>query len=147
VTTAAGSGAASYSTGGGGVVLEHHYGATLLSCLLTGRPGPELGDNADLVAVRFQAVSPVDDLMLTGRMPDGSERLVSIGVERGLDELREASTRVGRKDWLTMLNGAMFSLTVNDLVPQHVVQGAFQMLISGVGHIFGVGGPPPVITA
>lgn len=76
--------ATSYATGGGGTVLEHRYGAILLCNLLTGDPTPELGDDAIPVSVRFQAsaISPVDDLVVAGRTPDGGERRVSIGVRR-----------------------------------------------------------------
>jgi hypothetical protein len=76
--------ASPYATGGGGTGLEHRYGAVLLACLLTGDPVPELGDNATPVSVQFQAsvVSPVDDLLVVGRTPDGGERRVSIGVRR-----------------------------------------------------------------
>jgi hypothetical protein len=80
----AGSAAASYSTGGGGVVLEHQYGATLLATLLTGDPLPELGDDVTPIVARFQAsaVSAVDDLLISGRTPDGGVRQVSVGVRR-----------------------------------------------------------------
>jgi hypothetical protein len=76
--------AAPYATGGGGTVLEHRYGAVLLACLLVGDPVTELGDDATPVSVRFQAsaVSPVDDLLVVGRTPDGGERRASIGVRR-----------------------------------------------------------------
>ena len=75
---------APYSTGGGGVVLEHRYGACLLASLLTGDPLTELGTDVAPVAVRFQAsaVSPVDDLVASGRTPDGTQRKVSIGLRR-----------------------------------------------------------------
>jgi hypothetical protein len=77
-------GSTPYSTGGGGTVLEHVYGATLLGDLLTGDPVPMLGDDAVPVSVRFQASaeSPVDDLLVSGRTPDGGERRVAIGVRR-----------------------------------------------------------------
>jgi hypothetical protein len=77
-------GAAPYATGGGGTVLEHRYGAVLLSSLLAGDPVTELGDDAVQVSVRFQAgaISPVDDLLVTGQTPDGMQRWVSIGVRR-----------------------------------------------------------------
>lgn len=77
-------GAAPYATGGGGTVLEHRYGAVLLSSLLTGDPVTELGDDTVPVSVRFQAgaISPVDDLLITGYTPDGMQRTVSIGVRR-----------------------------------------------------------------
>lgn len=91
-------GASPYATGGGGTVLEHRYGAVLLACLLTGDPVTELGDDATPVAVRFQAsaVSPVDDLLVTGLTPDGGERKVSIGVRRapGLVPSDDASARL-----------------------------------------------------
>ena len=80
----AGSAAALYSVGGGGVVLEHQYGATLLASLLTADPLPELGDEVAPAVVRFQAsaVSAVDDLLISGRTPDGGTRQVSVGVRR-----------------------------------------------------------------
>lgn len=73
-----------YATGGGGTVLEHRYGAVLLAHLLTGDPIPGLGDAVSPEMVRFQAsaVSPVDDLLVVGRTPDGRERRLSIGVRR-----------------------------------------------------------------
>jgi hypothetical protein len=44
-----------------------------------------------------------------------------------------------------LANGALLSLIVNDVVPAHVVQSVFSILITGIGHLFGIGGPPPVI--
>jgi hypothetical protein len=73
-----------------------------------------------------------------------AEQLAAI--EQGLDVVKEATTRVGRKDWVTLANGALLSLVVNDLVPPHVVQGVFNMLITGIGHLFGIGGPPTMIS-
>jgi hypothetical protein len=109
--------------------------------------GPEASNTQFTAAEQAEISARVDQVMGVVREDQELSPDQLTAIERGLDELREASTRVGRKDWLTMVNGAMFSLIVNDLVPQHVVQGAFHLLISGVGHIFGVGGPPPVITA
>ena len=76
-------GAASpYSTGGGGTVLEHQYGALMLCHLLTRDPVPELGDDATLVRVVFQAraESAVDDLLIEGRGGDGAERWAAVAV-------------------------------------------------------------------
>jgi hypothetical protein len=67
-------------------------------------------------------------------------------IERTLDEVKEATTRVRRKDWVMLTNGALLSLVVNDAVPAHVVQSVFNMLITGIGHLFGIGGPPPMIS-
>jgi hypothetical protein len=72
------------STGGGGVVLEHRYGAVLLARLLNGDPVPNLGDDAVPVEISLQAsaFSPVDDIVVVGRLPDGQQRRLSIGVRR-----------------------------------------------------------------
>jgi hypothetical protein len=45
-----------------------------------------------------------------------------------------------------LANGALLSLIVNDLVPPHVVRSVFNMLITGIGHLFGLGGPPPMVS-
>jgi tetrahydromethanopterin S-methyltransferase subunit G len=72
--------------------------------------------------------------------PDLTARQIS-GIEQKLDDLVKAGARVGRKDWLTMLYGAAFGMIVNDTVPAHVVQGIITSVISGLGHIFGLGVP------
>jgi hypothetical protein len=67
------------------------------------------------------------------------------GVDQKLDDLREASERVGKKDWLVMVYGAAFGLLVNDAVPVHAVQGIITMAVSGLAHILGLGGVPPAL--
>ena len=57
----------------------------------------------------------------------------------------DASKRVGRKGWITMRFGAAFGMIVYDTVPPHVVQGIITSVVTGLGHIFGIGGPPPVL--
>jgi hypothetical protein len=69
------------------------------------------------------------------------------GIERKLDDLKEASDRVGREDWLTILYGTAFGMIVTDLVPPHIVQGTIATVIAGLGHIFGLGGLPPALPA
>lgn len=64
------------------------------------------------------------------------------GIEEKLDELVEASNRVGKKDWRVMLYGTAFGMIVSDTVPPHVVQGIITSVITGLGHIFGLGGMP-----
>ena len=75
-------GASPYATGAGGTVLEHRYGALLLSHLLTGDPLPELGSDATVTRVAFQAraESEVDDFMVVGRVGDGTERRAFVAV-------------------------------------------------------------------
>lgn len=67
------------------------------------------------------------------------------GVDQNLDDLKEASERVGKKDWRVMLYGAAFGMIVNDAVPPHVVQGIITTVITGLGHLFGLGGVPPAL--
>jgi hypothetical protein len=46
-------------------------------------------------------------------------------VEARLDHVEEASRRIGRKDWLMLFNGAVFSLILTDLITppaaQHII--------------------------
>jgi hypothetical protein len=64
--------------------LEHRYAATVLAAVLSGDPVTELGDRVVPMRVRLQAsdISPVDDLVVEGRAPDGGIRRVSVGVRR-----------------------------------------------------------------
>lgn len=73
-----------YATGGGGVVLEHAYAATSLAALLLGEPISGLGDEFPVHHIAFQAddISPVDDLVVTGRSVSGEERRLAVAVRR-----------------------------------------------------------------
>jgi hypothetical protein len=64
-------------------------------------------------------------------------------IEQALDYIKEATTRVGPKDWVNLANGALIGLVANDLVPPHVVQSIFHM-ITGISHLLGIGGPPMI---
>ncbi|MGC0344380.1 hypothetical protein [Streptomyces sp. SLBN-8D4] len=65
-------------------MLEHHFGAVLLSHLLTKTPVPGLGDHVTPVEVRFQAraVAAVDDYLVAGRAGNGAVHHLSIAVRR-----------------------------------------------------------------
>jgi hypothetical protein len=76
--------------------------------------------------------------------PELTEDQISAIGEK-LDYLKEAADRVGKKDWRVLLYGAAFGLILNDTVPPHVVQGIITTMITGLGHIFGLGGPPPAL--
>jgi hypothetical protein len=67
------------------------------------------------------------------------------GLDQKLDEIKEATKRVGRKDWLIMLYGAALGMVLNDAVPPNVAIHTAEMIIYGVAHIFGLGSPPPAI--
>lgn len=66
-------------------------------------------------------------------------------VDQRLDDVEEASTRLGRKDWATILIGAMVSTGMTDAVPPGVIQTVLTTLLHGIGHILGFGAPPPEI--
>ena len=46
-----------------------------------------------------------------------------------------------------LVYGGLVSTFMTDSAPPHVIQAAISTLVNGVMHVFGVGGPPPVITA
>jgi hypothetical protein len=66
-------------------------------------------------------------------------------IEARLDEIEEATQRIGRKDWLLMFYGVMFTLLVTAVVPPDAVQYIIAMVIHGLGDLFGFGGPPPAL--
>jgi hypothetical protein len=63
-------------------------------------------------------------------------------VQERLDEAEEASRRLGRKDWILLFSGAVFSLILTDVITPVAAQHVFTMLIHGVGHLFISDGGP-----
>jgi hypothetical protein len=63
-------------------------------------------------------------------------------VDERLANIQEASKRLGRKDWLMASVGAVFSLVLADLIGPAVAQRVLLMIVEGLGHMFGLGGPP-----
>jgi transposase len=59
-----------------------------------------------------------------------------------LEYIEEASKRIGRKDWLIMFNGTVLGMMVNDTITPQVAQHIFVLIVHGLGHFFGYGGPP-----
>jgi hypothetical protein len=66
-------------------------------------------------------------------------------IDQRLDDAKEACGRLGRKDWLMVFYGAVMSTFMTDEIPPHVIQTIVTTVVHGIGHLFGVGGPPPVI--
>jgi hypothetical protein len=62
-------------------------------------------------------------------------------LESRFDEAEEASRRLGRKDWILLFGGALFSLVLSAVVPPEVLQHVLTMTEQGLRHLFG-GGPP-----
>jgi hypothetical protein len=40
----------------------------------------------------------------------------------------------------------MMSTFMTDAIPPHVIQTILVTVLHGIGHLFGVGGPPPMIS-
>lgn len=80
-----------------------------------------------------------EDIRASGELT--SEQISRI--EARLDHAEEASKRVGRKDWLMVFNGAVFSLALTDTITPQVAQHIFMLVVQGLGHAIGYGGPPP----
>jgi hypothetical protein len=66
-------------------------------------------------------------------------------IEARLDEVKEASRRVGRKDWLLLFVGILFTLVLSAVIPSDLLQHILTMTAQGLGRLFGVGPPqlPP----
>ena len=58
-----------------------------------------------------------------------------------MEHAEEASRRIGRKDWITLFNGAVLSLIFTDTITPDTAQHIILMTINGLGHLFGIGGP------
>jgi hypothetical protein len=66
-------------------------------------------------------------------------------IDTRLDEVKEASERLGRKDWLMLFYGGLISTFLTNAVPPSVIQTVLSVVVNGIAHLFGFGGPPPMI--
>jgi hypothetical protein len=114
---------------------------------LDAAPLPEAVDNSpftqaerDEIAMRLDEI--YDHLSELWDLRD--HQAAAIG--QTIEELKEASERVGRKDWKLMFYGAFVSVGLAQVVPSGVVEAVFRLAVQGLGHFFGAGGPP-MITA
>jgi hypothetical protein len=64
-------------------------------------------------------------------------------IEERLDEADEARKRTGRKDWLLLFSGTIFTLIITGTVTPVVAEQIFTMAIHGLIHLFTGGGEPP----
>ncbi len=53
-----------------------------------------------------------------------------------LDEAKIAAERIGRKDWMLLFLGLIFTLIIMDIVPPHAVQHIFATLLHGLAPLF-----------
>lgn len=94
-------------------------------------------DEQSRIAVQLRQVRDY----LADRYPLSDEETSEVEVR--LDEIEEATNRTGRKDWLLMFYGVMFTLIVTALLPPEDVQQVVAMVTHGVGDLFGFGVAPP----
>jgi hypothetical protein len=118
-----------------------------VSLVLTASQVPDAGnepftpDEQAEISRRFDGVKQ----LVRERFELTDEQLAAI--DQRLDDAGQASARLGRKDWAMMLYGAVMSTLVTDAVPPNVIHAVLGAIVHGIAHIFGIGGPPPVITA
>ena len=67
-------------------------------------------------------------------------------IDQRLDDAEEANKRLGRKDWVVGFYGALISTFMTDAVPPNVIETVLTTVVHGIAHIFGFGGPPPIIS-
>lgn len=58
-------------------------------------------------------------------------------VEARFNDLEAATSRIGRKDWLLMFLGVLFSLIASGLLPPEAVQHILGMAFDGLDHLLG----------
>lgn len=92
--------------------------------------------------------TPAEQIQIEARLDEITEyvkKTYSLSVEqleridRGFEEVKQASRRVGRKDWFLLFAGTLLTLVMSAILPPDAVQHAFMMM----GHIFLA--PPPEI--
>ena len=108
---------------------------------------PDAADNSPFTQPeRDEIAKQLDEI--TGYVREHFElrddQLAALG--QTVEELKEASERVGRKDWKLMFYGAFISLGLEHAVQSGVVEAMFRLAVQGLGHLFGAGSPP-IITA
>ena len=64
-------------------------------------------------------------------------------MEATFKQAEQASRHMGRKDWLMLFNGAVFSLILTDTISPNTAQHIILLTIHGLSHLLGIGGPPP----
>jgi hypothetical protein len=72
-----------------------------------------------------------------------SEQIADLGEK--FDEATEASTRMGRKDWIIYFLGTITTLIITATVVGGVGEQIMTMVIHGLGHLFPGGNEPPQI--
>jgi hypothetical protein len=70
-----------------------------------------------------------------------------IQVHKGVDEVVEASKRMGRKDWFIYFLGTITALMITATVTGGMGEHIINMVLHGLAHLFGDEGEPPQLLA
>ena len=68
-----------------------------------------------------------------------------LALDAKLDEIKGASGRIGRKDWLLLFYGVMFTVIVTGLLPPEAVQNILVTVLHALEHLFTSGGGPHLL--
>jgi hypothetical protein len=79
-------------------------------------------------------LNEIKELLVRTEQLEG-ERLRAI--EARLDYLRDASTRMGRRDWLNIFYGTIFAWALTALIPPDGVREVLIVTAHGIEHLFG----------
>lgn len=101
---------------------------------------PFTQDEQDQIVAQLQAIKK----FVAGKFELTSEQMAQ--VEEKLDEVSEASKRMGRKDWRIYFLGTVTELIITATLPSGIGEHIFTMVVQGLIHLFtGVGGPPQIL--
>lgn len=100
---------------------------------------PFTQDEQKQIAAQLQEIKK----QIRARFELTSEQIAQ--VDEKLDEAAEASTRMGRKDWLLLFSGVIFTLIITATVTPGIGEHIFTMVIHGLAHLFTGGSEPPQI--
>jgi hypothetical protein len=104
----------------------------------TGRPENNSRFNIEEQAQVAEQLDEIRELLVQTYQLDG-EQLKAI--EAGLGDLRESSTRMGRREWLIMVVGTIATWALAGLVPPGGAQEVLTLALRGLGDLFGGGLP------
>lgn len=109
---------------------------------LNAKPLPKATDNRPFTQPeRDEIAKSLDDITQFVREKFELPDVQVAAIAQAVEELKEASGRVGRKDWKMMFYGALVSLGLEHAVSSGVVEVVFRLAVQGLGHLFGAGSP------
>jgi uncharacterized membrane protein YraQ (UPF0718 family) len=64
-------------------------------------------------------------------------------LESQLDNMAAAAGRMGRKDWILLVCGALLGAVIQGILPPEALQDIVTMTLDGLGYLFSGGAEPP----